>query len=183
MISAGRPSIWCLSTKCTNSPSLNKAMEGGISTLLARESLYVIWQTGSAYFNGVSERVAAHPRLRLLKYVDRMDLTYTIADLVLSRSGAISCSELMVTGSPAVLVPSPNVAEDHQTKNAESMVSAGAAMMLPERELKDNWVSNVLNLLDDEARRNKMRASALTLARPEAADNIAKSILSIINVQ
>ncbi len=165
------------------SAALNKAMEAGISKLLERESLYVIWQTGSAYFDGVSERVTAHPRLRLLKYVDRMDLAYTIADLVLARSGAISCSELMVTGSPALLVPSPNVAEDHQTKNAESMVSAGAAMMLPERELNDNWVSNVLNLLDDEARRNKMRASALTLARPEAADNIAKSILSIINVQ
>ena len=136
------------------SAALNKAMESEIKTLLQQENLYVIWQTGSGYFDRVQQRVEPHDQLRLLKYVDRMDLAYALADVVLARSGAISCSELMVTGAPAVLVPSPNVAEDHQTKNAESMASAGAAVLLPERDLEKNWVNQTLELLKDEARRS-----------------------------
>lgn len=161
------------------SAALNAAMEKGITQLLQDESLYVIWQTGSGYFDKLDQRIEKHPRLRLLKYIDRMDLAYAVADLVLGRAGAITCSELMVTGAPAVLVPSPNVAEDHQTKNAQSMEEAGAALLLPERDLQNDWVQVVVDLLQDDARRGKMVAAAKSLARPEAADTIAKSILEI----
>lgn len=161
------------------SAALNAAMEAGIQQLLQDEKLVVIWQTGSAYFEKLQARVATHPRLRLLRYIDRMDLAYIAADLVLARAGAITCSELMVTGAPAVLVPSPNVAEDHQTKNARSMEDAGAALLLPEENLKSNWIKTVTDLLEDAPRRNAMATAAQALSRPDAADHIASSVLAI----
>ncbi len=165
------------------SAALNAAMEAGIQQLLQDEKLVVIWQTGSAYFEKLEARVTKHPRLRLLRYIDRMDLAYAAADLVLARAGAITCSELMVTGAPAVLVPSPNVAEDHQTKNAKSMEDAGAALLLPEENLKNNWIQTVTDLLDDPLRRNAMAAAAQALGRPDAADHIASSVLAIAGMK
>ncbi len=165
------------------SAALNAAMEDKIKRLLEDESRYIIWQTGSAYYDALEKRVKDHPRLCLLKYIDRMDLAYAVADLVLARAGAITCSELMVTGSPAVLVPSPNVAEDHQTKNAQSMEKAGAAVLLPESELQGSWEEQVTGLLKDKKGRTKMAEAARVLGRPEAADTIAASILGLISSQ
>ncbi|HCR48412.1 MAG TPA: hypothetical protein DIW24_02210, partial [Bacteroidetes bacterium] len=106
---------------------------------------------------------------------------YAAADLVVCRAGAISCSELMVTGSPAVLIPSPHVAEDHQTKNARSMEKAGAAKVLPETELQTEYglLATIQTLLHDEAERSRMRTAALHLAKPDAAETIAKDILDL----
>jgi UDP-N-acetylglucosamine--N-acetylmuramyl-(pentapeptide) pyrophosphoryl-undecaprenol N-acetylglucosamine transferase len=159
--------------------ALNAAMEAHHAALLADEHRYVLWQTGIQYFERLQARLPAHPRLRLLPYVDRMDLAYAAADLVLCRAGAITCSELMVTGTPAVLVPSPNVAEDHQTRNAESMAAAGAAVLLPEKHLDATLVGEVNTLMQQPARRQAMRAATLRLARPGAALDIARDVLSL----
>ncbi len=159
--------------------ALNSALEKHLPALLAADDVHVIWQTGDRYYDRLKARVADHPRLRLLRYVDRMDLAYAAADLALCRAGAITCSELMVTGTPAVLVPSPNVAEDHQTKNARSMAGTGAALVLPEARLDEALVPEVTGLLRDAARRQAMADAAHRQARPDAADRIARAILTL----
>src|SRR5690606_35165132 len=133
------------------SRAINDAVERHLPSLLAAENRYLVWQTGSQYFDAISGRIAGHPRLRLLQYLDRMDLTYASADVVVCRAGAITCSELMLTGTPAILVPSPNVAEDHQTRNARSMQEAGAADLLPEDRLEAELTTAVDRLLADDA--------------------------------
>ncbi|HHP7239189.1 undecaprenyldiphospho-muramoylpentapeptide beta-N-acetylglucosaminyltransferase [Longibacter sp.] len=161
------------------SEALNTALEGSLSTLLDDPQVHVIWQTGSRYYSAISERVADHPRLRLLKYIERMDLAYAAADLALCRSGAITCSELMVTGTPAVLVPSPNVVADHQTKNARAMERVGAARVLREPDLEAHVADVVRELLGDAGVRRDMADAARREARPEAADRIAADVLAL----
>ncbi len=161
----------------------NEALRAHHRTLLEESSgggeVHVLWQTGPRYYERLRAQVEEHPRLHLMAYVERMDLAYAAADLALCRAGAITCSELMVTQTPAVLVPSPNVAEDHQTKNAESMAREGAALLLPEAALHVRLVPIVQTLLADAARRQQMAEAAARLARPDAADRIAHSILRI----
>ncbi len=159
--------------------ALNNAMEAHHAALLADERIFLIWQTGARYYERLTQRIQEHPRLRLLQYIDRMDLAYAAADIALCRSGAITCSELMVTGTPSILVPSPNVAEDHQTKNAESMAEAKAASLLPEARLDAALVNEVRTLVQDPTRRTQMRTAARSIARPDAAHDIATSVLQL----
>lgn len=163
------------------SPVLNKAMRENLAHLLAQENLYILWQTGKQWFDRLQTEVSAHPRLQRMKYVDRMDYAYAAADLVVCRAGAISCSELMVTGSPAVLIPSPHVAEDHQTKNAMAMSKAGAAKLLPETDLYTNYgfISVINELLQNPQALTAMRTATRSLAKPHAAREIAQDVLKI----
>jgi UDP-N-acetylglucosamine--N-acetylmuramyl-(pentapeptide) pyrophosphoryl-undecaprenol N-acetylglucosamine transferase len=161
------------------SGAINQAVETRLSEILSREEVYVLWQTGTCYFEAVAARIGPHPRLRIMKYVDRMDLTYAAADLALCRAGAITCSELMVTGTPAILVPSPNVTADHQTKNARSMADAGCAVHLPEGSLDEQMMNELEGLLVDEDRRRQMANAARRAARPDAAERIARDILDL----
>lgn len=161
------------------SRAINEAMIEHVNDLLSDDQIGIIWQTGKQYFDRVRRLVRPNPRLRLLQYVDRMDLAYAAADLAICRAGAITCSELMVTGTPSILVPSPNVAEDHQTHNARSMQSAGAAVLLPEAEMQDRLLDVVLGLRGDEERLAEMGRAARRIARPDAADRIARDVLSL----
>ena len=163
------------------SQAINEAIEANLDLLLEDENTFVLWQTGALYYRRIQARVdeAGRPRLRLLKYIDRMDFAYAACDLALCRAGAITCSELMLTKTPAVLVPSPNVAEDHQTNNARSMEDAGAAMLLPEPEMGAKLPETVASLLADVRRREEMAEAAGRLARPDAADEIAEGVLAL----
>ena len=163
--------------------ALNEAMLCHHAVLLRRERLFIIWQTGRHYYARMRSRVDAHPRLRLVEYVHRMDEAYAAADLVLCRAGAITCSELLVTRTPAILVPSPHVAEDHQTKNARSMVQSGAAIMVDEKALDHAMTTQVTELLHDCGRRRIMRHAAAEAARPQAAQTIARSVLRLAGWQ
>jgi len=164
------------------SAALNEVVETHLEELLARQpsgDVYLVWQTGTRYHSAISERVDDHPRLRLVEYIDRMDRAYAAADLVVCRAGALTCSELMVTGTPAILVPSPNVVADHQTKNARSMERNGAAELLPEAEMGDQFVERVQALLGDPDACDRMASAARQMARPEAAETIARDVLSL----
>jgi UDP-N-acetylglucosamine--N-acetylmuramyl-(pentapeptide) pyrophosphoryl-undecaprenol N-acetylglucosamine transferase len=165
------------------SRAINEAAAGNIDALLKDEKTFVIWQSGKRYFEEMNERVGEHPRLRLSGYIDRMDLAYAAADLALSRAGAITCSELMVTGTPSVLVPSPNVAEDHQTHNARSMANSGAAVLLPESEIEMRLVDEVRALRSDPKRLADMADAARQFARPNAATHIAQDVLNLIEYE
>ncbi len=160
------------------SRAINEAIARNVETLLADESVHVIWQSGRRYFDEMRSRVPAHARLRLLEYVDRMDRAYAAADLVVCRSGALTCSELAITGTPAILIPSPNVAEDHQTHNARSMAAAGASEMISEPMI--HTLPEAISRL--RARPDLLRdmsKAVLDLARPDAADRIAGDVLRL----
>jgi len=161
------------------SQAMNEAMAASIRALLAHRGTAVIWQTGDRYFDRFQESIPEHANLRMLRYVSRMDMAYNAADLVVCRAGASTCSELMLTGSASLLIPSPNVAEDHQTKNARSLEKAGAAYLLPESELTERFKRVIVELLEDETRLVRMGKEARRLARPDAATDIAKDVLAL----
>ena len=158
---------------------VNDAFKQNLDALLADESLTVIWQTGRRYFDDLERQVSKHPRLRLLQYLDRMDYAYAVADLAVCRAGAITCSELAVTGTPSILVPSPNVTADHQTKNAKALADNGAAVLLPETRLSAEFLPTVQTLMNDRAQLEAMRDAALQMARPHAAREIAEAVLAL----
>ncbi len=158
---------------------LNNTIRRNIDLLLDDSNTVVIWQTGERYFEKLETSIPVHPRLRIVPYLDRMDLAYAAADLALCRSGAITCSELAVTGTPSVLVPSPNVTADHQTKNAKALEDKGAAVLLPETDLDSQFENIVLSLIIDVDRRASMREAALAMARPDAARTIAEHVVAL----
>lgn len=159
--------------------ALNEVVSKEIGRLLNTDGLGIIWQTGERYFDRFEASLPKHPRLTMLKYIDRMDLALASADLVVCRSGASTCAELMLTGTPSLMVPSPNVAEDHQTKNAESIAKKGASEVLKEASLSSEFLPRVQSLLANSAKLESMRAAARTLAKPKAAKMIAQDVLNI----
>ena len=161
------------------SEAINEAVADALPALLADDNTYVVWQTGTRYYDALDARIDDHPRLRLIEYIDHMGRAYAAADLALCRAGALTCSELAVTGTPAVLVPSPNVVADHQTKNAQSMDRSGAARVLPESELDARLTDVVIGLLDDPDARADMAEAARAMARPDAAEQIARDVLAL----
>ena len=161
------------------SEALNDALEQHHAALLNDPSVHLVWQTGTRYYSALRDRLAPHPRVHLMEYIDRMDHAYAAADVALCRAGALTCSELMVTGTPAVLVPSPNVVADHQTKNAKSLQRMGAARLLPEAELTDRLVREVRAVVADPDARRRMADAARENARPDAADRIAADVLAL----
>lgn len=158
---------------------VNSAVRKHLDAILQVPSRVLIWQTGTRYFDDLQAELPFHPRVRLLPYLDRMDFAYAVADVVVCRSGAITCSELTVTGTPSILVPSPNVAEDHQTANARSLADNAAAVLLPESQLEAGLVDALDRLLNSEAERTAMAQAAKALARPEAARVIAQAVLDL----
>jgi len=141
--------------------------------------LQIIWQCGERYFDALHTRldIDHYSSLRLVDFLHHMPEAYAVADLVVSRAGALSCSELALTGNASILVPSPNVAGNHQTKNAQSMADGGAAELLKDEEAKNLLPELVQQLISDQERLKKMQQAALKMARPDAAKEIAQEIL------
>jgi len=142
----------------------------------------MIWQTGKHYFHGIVEQTASSrlDNIRIMAFVDRMDYAYGIADVVVSRAGAMSISELELLQKPVILVPSPNVAEDHQTKNARSLTEAHAAIMVRDVEAGEKLVDTMLGLLTDKPLQETLARNISSFAKPDAADRIVDEILGII---
>ena len=158
---------------------INGALKLHLDALLRDERAFVIWAAGKRYYDTLAQAVPEHPRLRLVPYLDRMDLAYAAADLALTRAGALTCSELAATGTPSVLVPSPNVTADHQTKNAQALVESGAAALLPEPDLAAQFETTVPALLHDASALEAMHAAALQIARPDAARTLAEAVVAL----
>lgn len=165
--------------------TINQAIKNNLEALHSELGLQIIWQCGKKYIDDLNQKVdaASFPNLRLQAYLENMPEAYAAADLVVSRSGASSCSELMMTGKPSVLIPSPVVAGDHQTHNAMSMVTEDAALLLKDSEAIDQLVSIVNPLINDADRLSQMSEAALKLAKPDAAKTIAKEILTLSKAQ
>lgn len=150
------------------------------------EKLEVLWQCGKYYKKSVDEFMKkaeseglggkALAGVRPMDFIGRMDLAYAVADAVVSRSGASSVSEICACGKAAIFVPSPNVAEDHQTHNAMALVKEGAGMLVKDREAPEKLMSTACALLDDPRKIGDMGMNALKLARPDAAQSIVDEI-------
>jgi len=163
--------------------AINDAIAANIKELHDTLGIQIIWQSGSRYLETINEVINpdSFQNLRLYSFVDHMTHAYSAADVVISRSGASICSELMVTGKPSIMVPSPNVAGDHQTSNAKAMVDGGAAIMLRDEELGSRLVKELQTLLNDEGKLSEMKEAALEMAKPEAANDIVKHINEMLH--
>ena len=150
--------------------------------LISETDVQVIWQTGSYYYQEMLERLGSNCPENLLpmEFVSRMDLAYSVADVVISRAGAGTISELCLLGKPSVLVPSPNVAEDHQTKNAQSLVDNQAALLIKDADSKESLLIETFKLLGDKQRLKSLSENILKLGRPNAAKDIVDVILEVV---
>jgi UDP-N-acetylglucosamine--N-acetylmuramyl-(pentapeptide) pyrophosphoryl-undecaprenol N-acetylglucosamine transferase len=164
--------------------TINESIFKGIDQLLDA-NVQVIWQTGKGYYEDYKSRLARHDlrKVRLVDFMSETDVAYAYAaaDVVISRAGAIAVSELCVAGKATILVPSPNVAEDHQTKNAKALTEKSAAILVKDEEARGSLVRETLRLLFDEKLTEKLCANILSMAKPEATNDIVKEIEKLIN--
>jgi UDP-N-acetylglucosamine--N-acetylmuramyl-(pentapeptide) pyrophosphoryl-undecaprenol N-acetylglucosamine transferase len=149
---------------------------------IGRSNIQWIWQSGRHYFADAKQilETSGFKNIKLFDFISRMDLAYAAADIVISRAGASSISELCIAAKPAILVPSPNVAEDHQTKNASALVIKDAAIMVYDVEAKDSLVKKALELASDVELQKKLAINISSMALHHSAENIAKTILEIV---
>lgn len=159
--------------------TLNESLEKGIRTL-SEAGLQVIWQTGKSFLPRAKEAVKGLRGVAVAPFISDMGAAYSAATLVVSRAGAGSISELELLGKPAILVPSPNVAEDHQTKNAKALADEGAAVLLPDAECREKLVEEIISLTSDSKRLADMRENILRLALPESDEKIVDEIVKIL---
>ena len=158
--------------------TLNEMMKSWILTLDGEAPIQVIWQTGKFYEAEMQAFLAEHPTKNIWQgaFIERMDYAYEVADLVVSRSGACTVSELCLVGKPTLFVPSPNVAEDHQTKNAMALVEKDAAEMVADKEAVAKGMTRALELLADKERRNTLSRNILRLGMADAAERVVRQI-------
>jgi UDP-N-acetylglucosamine--N-acetylmuramyl-(pentapeptide) pyrophosphoryl-undecaprenol N-acetylglucosamine transferase len=161
--------------------TLNESTAASLEAL-AQKGFQLLWQTGKAYFPQAQAQVAALQAkgLQAFDFIRRMDLAYAAADIVISRAGALSISELSVTGKPVILVPSPNVAEDHQTKNALALVRKDAALLVKDQDARQTLFGEALALLEDPGRRQALSQHILDLAKPQATSAIVEEVIQLL---
>jgi UDP-N-acetylglucosamine--N-acetylmuramyl-(pentapeptide) pyrophosphoryl-undecaprenol N-acetylglucosamine transferase len=149
---------------------------------LREAGIQLLWQTGKLYYPEAQRQAAdyAADKLQALEFIQRMDLAYAAADVVISRAGALSVSELCLTGKASVLVPSPNVAEDHQTKNALALVSKGAAVLITDEHAAARLYDETLRLLADAERQRQLSERVHELARPNATIAIVDELFKLV---
>ena len=165
------------------SGTLNKAMKKWIGDgCPGGEDVEVIWQCGKYYKKGIDEFMAGRnvPGVQYSDFIARMDLAYAAADVVISRSGASSISEICAVRRAAVFVPSPNVAEDHQTHNAMALVNKGAALIVKDCEAEEKLLGTAIALADDPEKIAEIEKNVAPLARLDAAGTIAEEIYKLV---
>lgn len=160
--------------------TINQSIIAHLNKLID-SNVQVIWQTGKNYLADCKKALEALPHNNIIctDFVSQMPLAYALSDLVISRAGASSISELCLLGKPSILVPSPNVAEDHQTHNAMALVRKDAGVLVKDIDAKDQMVATALSLIHDTARLEALRANILTLALPDSAKRIAEEVMKL----
>ncbi|MDE0471068.1 MAG: undecaprenyldiphospho-muramoylpentapeptide beta-N-acetylglucosaminyltransferase [Ekhidna sp.] len=159
--------------------SINEFILAGLEKL-KKGDIQLIWQCGSHYYREMAKRSEGRGGKVILKdFIFQMDFAYGIADVVISRAGALSIAELMLTGKPSILVPSPNVAEDHQTINALALVERAAAKMVKDAEAMDKLINEALSLLEDKSGQEELSMNIQAMAHENAALDIANEIVKL----
>ena len=161
--------------------SINEGILSSIDTI-KDQPIKLLWQVGKRYFDSIENQLTQIniPNVKALAFIKRMDLAYSLADLVISRAGALSISELTLAGKPSILVPSPNVSEDHQTKNAMSLVNKSAAILVEDKDT-DFLLRTALDLLKQENQLNTISKNAKKMGKPNASEDIVNEIFKLIS--
>jgi UDP-N-acetylglucosamine--N-acetylmuramyl-(pentapeptide) pyrophosphoryl-undecaprenol N-acetylglucosamine transferase len=154
--------------------TLNNCLDVGVNKI-EENGMQVIWQTGKSY-TGITEVKSGERTV----FIKRMDMAYAAADIVISRAGALSLSELCIVGKPCILVPSPNVSEDHQTKNAMTLVNAGAAIMVTDKEALEKLIDQAIALIKDKSLQAQLSENIKNLAKPNATEMIVDKIAQLL---
>ena len=161
--------------------TINNAIKAALPTLAASD-IHVVWQTGKIYFEACKaawEAAGCPANIECLDFLSDMPDRYAQADLVISRAGASSISEICLLGKPAILVPSPNVAEDHQTHNAMALVHKDAAVLVKDSEATEKLIPTALELIRDDNRLQALHTNVLTLAQRDSAKRIAEEVMKL----
>ncbi len=163
--------------------TINQSIIAGLDALYTLEDVQVIWQTGKNYNEEALKHLKAYHGIPVWcsDFITRMDYAYAAADLVISRAGAGSISELCLLKKPVILVPSPNVAEDHQTKNALALVVKNAAIMIPDAEARERLIPTALEVVRDEKQLAMLGKNIELLAQHRSAERIVDEIVNIID--
>ena len=161
--------------------AINKAMVHHAKIWAALEDVQIIWQVGALYMDRFSDsKTAKLAHVHPLKFIDRMDLAYGVADIVICRAGALTLSEIALCAKPAILIPSPNVSEDHQTKNARALVDSDAALMIRDEELEERLASEALKLIHDDVQCKLLSDKISKWAKPNATEDILNTIQNLV---
>ncbi len=161
--------------------TINEAVERNLE-LWINNNIQIVWQTGTAYYEKAVDLTLSLDRqgIYVNAFIDKMDLAYAAADVVVSRAGAIAVSELCAVKKPAILIPSPNVAEDHQTKNAMALVHNHAAILIKDQDAAEQLGTAVLDLIHDEEKKHRLTEKIASLAFRNAAETIAEVAIGLI---
>jgi UDP-N-acetylglucosamine--N-acetylmuramyl-(pentapeptide) pyrophosphoryl-undecaprenol N-acetylglucosamine transferase len=162
--------------------SLNNGIRAKMD-LIRHSGVQFLWQAGKFYYQDLHAEMESNPatNVHLLEFIQRMDLAFAAADLVISRAGAGTISELCVLGMPSILVPSPNVSEDHQTANARALADRGAAMLISDAEAGGRLVEDALTLVKDKQRLSSLSTKINEMGTPHATRDIVDVIVSLIS--
>lgn len=161
--------------------TINDAIADGLDKLNSAD-IHVVWQTGKVYYQKYKEILTEKSQItniEIYEFLSDMPDRYATADLVISRAGASSISELCLLGKPAILVPSPNVAEDHQTHNAMALVNKDAAVLVKDKDAAEQLVDTALQLINNNSRLKTLHTNILTLAQPDSAKRIANEVIRL----
>tara|TARA_R110000868_G_scaffold1517_4_gene12113 strand:+ start:1942 stop:3036 length:1095 start_codon:yes stop_codon:yes gene_type:complete len=159
---------------------MNQLIEKELDTIVS-QNVQIIWQCGKLYYEDYKKYNTEH--VQVVSFIERMDFVYAAADIIISRAGASSVSELCIIGKPVLFIPSPNVAEDHQTKNAKAIVDKKGALLLKESDLDSQFSLVFEALLKDEGKQKQLSENIKQLAMPEATKQIADEIVKLIKKQ
>lgn len=161
--------------------TLNEGVLHGLAEL-AEANVQVLWQCGKYYFEAMKQELEVRKKapVYLTDFISRMDAAYGVADVIVSRAGALSISELCIVGKPTILVPSPNVSEDHQTKNAMALVKNQAAILIKDDVAKEQLISEAVQILNDQDKMNELRIAIKRMAKPNATGDIVDVIEQLI---
>ena len=157
--------------------SINEAVAGAVS-LFIEKKIQLIWQTGKAYYEKYKNLSSEF--IRIMPFIDNMQAAYSACDLLLARAGATTIAEILALGIPSILVPSPNVAENHQYHNAKSLADMNAALIIEDKNLKDEFASAVFDLIFNNEKLSGLKKNALSLGKPDAAKIIAENAIKFV---
>jgi len=160
--------------------TINESIANSLKILIEKD-IQLIWQTGKSFFPQAKQITdeLKNSSIYMNEFIYKMDLAYSAADIIISRAGASTISELCIIGKPVIFVPSPNVAEDHQTKNAQALTNINAAVMIKDNEAREKLIPEAISLLSDNNKQKELSLNIKKLELPDASDIIAEEVYKL----
>jgi len=161
--------------------SINHAIDAGVSEI-AKNEIQLIWQTGKLYVDEAAKTVEAYEGkgIKTMPFISKMDFAYAVADVVVSRAGAMSVSELSIAAKPTIFIPLPSAAEDHQTKNAMALVNHNAALLVKDSEVQETLIPTLIELVQNKEEQIKISTNVAKMAFNDSASIIANEVIKLI---